>query len=31
MGAYISFCKKLVPPEERECVFFKNAARVYQL
>ncbi|MCL2227373.1 MAG: amidohydrolase family protein [Oscillospiraceae bacterium] len=31
MGAYIDFCKKLVPPEAYEDVFYNNAARVYKL
>jgi predicted TIM-barrel fold metal-dependent hydrolase len=31
MGAYIDFCKKLVPPEAFGRVFYQNAARVYRV
>jgi len=31
MGAYIDFCKKLIPQEEHEKVFFKNAIEVFKL
>jgi len=31
MGAYIDFCKKLIPVEHHEKVFFDNAVRVYRL
>lgn len=31
MGAYIEFCKKLIPPEAHEKVFYRNAAKVFRL
>jgi hypothetical protein len=31
MGAYIGFCKRLIPAEHHEKVFYDNAARVYRL
>jgi len=31
MSAYIDFCKKLVPPETYEKVFYENAVNVYKL
>jgi len=31
MGAYIDFCKKLIPDEHHEKVFYDNAMRVYKL
>jgi len=31
MGAYIDFCKKLIPAEHHEKVFYDNAVRVYRL
>ena len=31
MNAYIDFCKKLVPPESYEKVFYRNALDVYHL
>ena len=31
MGVYIDFCKKLIPVESQEKVFFENAMRVYKL
>ena len=31
MGAYIDFCKKLIPAEHHEKVFHDNAMRVYKL
>ena len=31
MGAYIDFCKKLIPTEHHEKVFFENAVKVYKL
>ena len=31
MGAYLDFCKKLIPSEFHEKVFYENAARVYKL
>jgi len=29
MGAYIGFCKRLVPPEAHEKVFYQNAMKAY--
>lgn len=31
MGAYLDFCKKLVPAEVYEKVFYENAIRVYKM
>jgi len=31
MGAYIDFCKKLIPPEAYDKVFYQNAIDVYRL
>jgi len=31
MGAYIGFCKRLIPQEEHEKVFYKNAMEVFKL
>jgi len=31
MGAYIEFCKKLIPEESHENVFYNNAVKVYKL
>ena len=31
MGAYIDFCRKLVPPDAYDKVFYKNAIGVYRL
>ena len=31
MGAYIDFCKKLIPEEHYEKVFYENAKRVFKL
>ena len=31
MGAYIDFCKKLIPAEHHEKVFFENAMTVFKL
>ena len=31
MGSYINFCKKLVPAEAYENVFYENAVRVFKL
>jgi len=31
MDAYIDFCKKIIPPEAYEKVFFQNAIKVYGL
>jgi len=31
MGAYIGFCKKLIPQEEHEKVFYENAMKVFKL
>jgi hypothetical protein len=31
MGSYIDFCKKLIPDEHHEKVFYDNAVRVYRL
>jgi len=31
MGAYIDFCKKLIPDEFHEKVFYENALRVFKL
>ena len=31
MGAYLDFCKKLIPVEAHEKVFFNNAVKVYGL
>ena len=31
MGAYIDFCKKYIPAEHHEKVFYDNAVRVYKL
>ena len=31
MGAYIDFCKRLIPEEAREKVFYSNALNVYRL
>ena len=31
MGAYVNFCKKLIPIEHHEKVFYDNAMRVYRL
>jgi len=31
MEAYINFCKKLIPPEAWESVFYKNAESVFKL
>ena len=31
MGAYIDFCKKLIPPESYEKVFYQNALNVYNI
>ena len=31
MASYIDFCKKLVPPESYDKVFYENALRVYNL
>jgi hypothetical protein len=31
MGAYIDFCKKLIPAEHHEKVFYDNTVRVYRL
>ena len=31
LGAYIDFCKKLIPTEHHEKVFFENAMKVYKL
>jgi len=31
MGAYIEFCKKLIPVEFHELVFYQNAVNVYNL
>ena len=31
LGAYIEFCKKIVPPETYEDVFYNNAARLFKL
>jgi len=31
MGAYIEFCKKLIPPEFHEDVFYYNTLRVYKI
>lgn len=31
MGAYIDFCKQLIPPEAYDKVFYQNAANVFKL
>ena len=31
MGAYIEFCKKLIPADAHDRVFFQNAVRVFKL
>jgi len=31
MGAYLDFCKKLIPVESHEKVFYENAMQVYRL
>jgi len=31
MGAYIDFCKKMIPPDSHENVFYNNAIRVFKL
>ena len=31
MGAYLEFCKKLIPVEAHEKVFYENAEKVYKL
>ena len=31
MGAYIDFCKKLIPEEHHEKVFYENAVKVFKL
>ena len=31
MGAYLNFCKSLVPPEAHEKVFYENAIKVFRL
>jgi predicted TIM-barrel fold metal-dependent hydrolase len=31
MGPYIDFCKRIIPPEAHEKVFYGNAAKVFRL
>jgi len=31
MGAYIDFCKEMVPPEVYDKVFFQNAVDVFRI
>jgi len=31
MGAYVDFCRKLIPAQEHEKVFYRNALKVYKL
>jgi len=31
LGAYIAFCKKLVPPASYEDVFYNNAVKLFNI